>query len=324
MKNICVIGAGNIGSRHLQGLAKVIQSLSIQVVDPSSDSLALAKKRYEEVKTSHQKHKVNYLQNIKQVAAEIDIAIIATNSDVRDQVTRQLLAKSEVRFIIFEKILFNKKGQYEGMSKLLARKKIKAWVNCSMRTTPFYAHLKRYFKNLPITYIVHGSLHGLMSNAIHYIDHIAYLTNCYDFNIDTKNLSPSPINSKRKGFLELSGTLNVYFHDGSFGSFICYSKGDAPFTIEIMSEKYRCLIMVMKNKSLISSSDTSWKWSLKSTPIAYQSDMTNRVVSSLINKGNCELPLFEVSAIMHLNLFEPILKFLNSHSKKQFNSFPFT
>ena len=39
---VAVVGAGNIGSRHLQALVKFDQPLEIHVVDPSPDALGRA------------------------------------------------------------------------------------------------------------------------------------------------------------------------------------------------------------------------------------------------------------------------------------------
>ena len=47
MNNICIIGAGQLGSRHLQALKMVLQPLLITVVDPSSESLKMAEERYQ-------------------------------------------------------------------------------------------------------------------------------------------------------------------------------------------------------------------------------------------------------------------------------------
>lgn len=323
LKNVCIIGSGNIGSRHLQALSMVTIPLSIQVIDPSIDSLTLAKQRYSEVKI-HNKHQLEYFQNLNKINPQIDIAIIATNSNVRFSTTEQLLNKSNVKYIIFEKILFDQKMQYTELAKLLVKKKCKAWVNCSMRTDPFYSGLKTHFKNSPITYIVHGSSHGLITNSIHYIDHMAYLTDCYDFTVDTARLDRIPIKSKRDGFLELNGTLNVLFRNGSYGSFICYPSGNAPFTIEILSEKYYSLMKPLENKLLFSNSKSNWKWKLETITFLYQSQMTNIVVSSLLKSGSCILTPFDISTMMHLNLLEPIKNFLNSNSNKKFTSYPFT
>lgn len=323
-KNICIIGAGNIGSRHLQALAKISQPLSIQVIDPSLGALTVAQQRYKEINNAQTKHQINYLQNLNQIKTQIDIAIIATNSNVRYAVTKQLLNLIDTKYIIFEKILFNKLDQYEKMKKLLSQKRCKAWVDCSMRTDPFYSGLKKHLGNLPITYLVYGSNHGLITNAIHYIDHIAYLTGCYEFTIDTTRLDPETVISKREGFLEINGTLNVQFKDGSYGSFICYPSGNAPFTIEVLSEKYRCLMKPLENKILTSDPKSNWRWNIKNVTFLYQSQMTNSVVSSLLKTYTCLLTPFDISAKMHLNLLEPLRKFLNSNSKKKFSIYPFT
>jgi len=324
LKSICIVGAGNIGSRHLQALAKVTTSLLIQVVDPSTDSLATAKNRYEEVTKAKAQHKINYLQKLEDVTSPIDIAIIATNSNIRSLVTKRLLDQIPVKYIIFEKILFDKYEQYGEMQKILSEKTIKAWVNCSRRTMPFYKSLRNEVKNQKIQYIVSGSGWGLASNAIHLIDHIALLTDCYDFEVNTTYLDPKLIESKRKGFLELTGTLIVHFKDGSFGSFTCYPTGDAPQIMQVFSEKYRCLTVETEGKSYISKPDSNWTWALETTPMLYQNEMTNQVVSSLFKGGDCILTSFDLSAKLHLSLLEPLLKFLNKNSKEKFGSYPFT
>lgn len=323
-KSVCIIGVGNIGSRHLQALAKITDSLFIYAVDPSTDSLKMAKSLYEEVHIPEIKHQVKYMQDLDSISFPIDIAIIATNSNIRSLVTKKLLDKTSVKYIIFEKVLFTKSEEYGEMQTLLSQKKCKAWVNCSRRTMPFYTKLKDDVKNQKIQYIVCGSNWGLASNAIHLVDHIALLTNCYDFEVDTTHLDKKIIESKRKGFLELTGTLNLYFKDGSIGSFICYLGGNTPQTMEIISQNFRCLTLETKGKSYISSETSEWKWEYKDTPMLYQSGMTNIVISSILKNGSCDLTTFDLSSKLHLNLLKPLLTFVNQHSKKQYNYYPFT
>lgn len=323
-KSICIIGAGNIGSRHLQALAKVSEPLLIYVVDPSSNSLKLAKSRYEEVRIPQIKHQVNYLEDLENIVSPVDVAIIATNSNIRSLVTKKLLEQISVKHIIFEKILFDKFDQYEEIRKLLSEKNSKAWVNCSRRIMPFYRNLKEEVQNQKIQYVVSGSQWGLASNAIHLIDHIALLTNCYDFEVNTTYLDPKPIESKRKGFLELTGSIIVRFKNGSCGFFTCYPTGNTPQIMQVFSEKYRCLTLETEGKSYTSRSDSNWIWTLETTPMLYQSEMTNQVVSSLLNFGSCDLTSFELSSKLHVALLEPLLKFINQNSKKKYDSYPFT
>lgn len=323
-KNICIIGAGNIGSRHLQALAKVTSALSIQVIDPFPGSLATAKIRYEEIAGSKSQNKVTYLQDLSQITGPVDIAIIATTSNIRSAVTKQLLAQTPVKYIIFEKILFDEISQYQEMKSLLSQKKIKAWVNCPRRIMPFYKSLLDYVKGTKIQYIVSGSQWGLACNAIHYIDHMVYLTDCSEFKVDTTHLDKSIIQSKRKGFLELTGTLLIYFKDGSLGSLTCYSTGNAPQIMQVLAKHYRSLTLETLDKSYVSDPSSNWKWQTKTTPLLYQSGMTNSVVSSIFKTGSCGLTPFDLSVGLHLQLFKPLLEFVNFHSKTKYKNFPFT
>ncbi len=324
MSKICIIGAGNIGSRHLQALVKNTEDLLIQVIDPSADSLSTAKTRYEEIDNGNSKNQVIYLQDLNKIEGPVDIAIIATTSNIRYAVTKQLLDKMPVKYIIFEKILFDQSEQYEKIVELLAQKKCQAWVNCPRRMMPFYKSLKDSVRKTKIQYSVSGSQWGLACNTIHYIDHLAYLTDCYDFEVGTDYLDTAIIESKRKGFLELTGTLFVYFKDGSFSSFACYPTGNAPSVIQISSDSYRSLTLETEGKSYISAPASNWQWELKETPILYQSSMTNLVVSALLKDGSSDLTPFELSAKLHLQLLKPLLEFVNMHSKTKYKNFPFT
>lgn len=321
MKNVCIIGVGNIGSRHLQALKKVKLPLNIEVVDPSLESLDLAKERFNQIKSSVN-HNISFLKKIADVSETIDICIIATSSNIRRKVVEDLLSKSIVKYLILEKIFFQKKEDYFAIEKLLESKNCKAWADFSMRTMPFYSNLKDEFKN-PLLMAVSGSQYGLITNAIHYIDYIAYLTDCYDFTIDTKGLDPKPIESKRKGFLELNGTLNVHFNDGSVGTFTCFSNGDTPLIIELISDNKRIISKETERKALIASSP-QWSWKEVESNIPYQSDMTNIVVEEIITRGNCPLTPYNQASKLHLQLLESLLTFLNESSEKKFDIYPFT
>lgn len=49
MYNIIIIGAGQLGSRHLQGVLKSTYALNVTVVDPSEESLNTARERAEKI-----------------------------------------------------------------------------------------------------------------------------------------------------------------------------------------------------------------------------------------------------------------------------------
>ncbi len=322
MKNVCIIGAGNIGSRHLQGLKKVTFPLNIEVVDPSKESLEIARQRYEQIESSAG-HKISFLTSLPKVSKKTDLAIVATNSNVRMKVTEQLLTTSAVKYLVLEKILFQNPKDYSAMDKLLKKMECKTWINFSMRTIPFYHDLKGKLKG-PIQMIVSGSQYGLITNAIHFIDYIAFITGDYDFTVATNGLDPKPIESKRKGFLELNGTLNACFKNGSLGSFTCYSNGNAPFMIEFLSSKYCCISKESEGKAWVSSGDTDWKWQETDSNIPFQSSMTNKLVEDLLRSGNCPLTSYKDAVKLHITFLDSLLQFLNKTSEKKYSVYPFT
>lgn len=325
MKNICILGAGNIGSRHLQALKNVRTPLSICVVDTSPDSISQAKERYKSFPgLVNSKHQLSFCQGFEELPEQIDVAIIATTSGVRREVCEKLLNRASVKFMILEKLLFQKKDDYLFIQKLLKDKKCKGFVNCSMRTMPFYFNLRKKVKNLPFNYFVTGSQYGLITNAIHYIDHMAFLSGSLDFNVDISALDPVPIENRRRGFLELNGTLNVMFKNGSFGSFSCFPSGNAPVVVEIISPTFRCISKETERKAYIANANKKWIWEEIETDIPYQSQMTDIIVEDLLNKGNCQLVSYDESAKIHLTLLESLLKFLNRYSKEPLSTYPFT
>lgn len=326
MANICIIGAGQLGSRHLQALKGVKTPLSITVVDPFPASLKTAQERYDCI--AGENHKITYASDISTVTEAFDLVIVATNSNVRREVVEQLLSRVEVKYMILEKLLFQKKADYETVGKLLAEKGVKTWVNCSMRAMTFYADLPEKIKSGPLSYLVSGSNYGMITNVIHYIDHIAYLTGCYDFEVITSGLDRKPMPSKRAGFLELNGTLVLQFADGSNATFTCFADGDAPFLVEIHSKEYRCIVREAERKAWQSCASGGWVWEEVETVIPYQSQMTNILTESLLKTGDCSLVTYKNACKLHLQLLESLCEFLNEHSlgdmKEKCDVYPFT
>lgn len=323
MKTVFIIGAGQLGSRHLQALKVVKTPLDITVIDPSDMSLKIAKERYEGV-PGEKTHLVKYIQDIPALFDEVDIAIVPTNSNVRRQVIETLLSRGKVKNMILEKLLFNSTDDYFKVQELLKSKAVKTWVNCSMRTMPFYVGLKSLLHESTFLYTVTGSRFGLITNVIHYIDHMAYLSGESNYQLDTNLLEYPPIASKRQGFLELNGTLSVKFSNGCKGVFTCFSDGTMPVMIEIVSPEIRIISKEWEGKSLISAKNDNWKFVEVDSAIPYQSQMTANVVSDIIRTGSCVLVDYDEAVKIHLTLLEGLQCYLNKQSNNKYDLFPFT
>ena len=78
MYKIAVIGAGQLGSRHLQGLKLSKLKSDIWVVDNNSNSLQIAQQRYEEGEVNSNQT-IYYLQLIEQLPVSYTHLTLPTN-----------------------------------------------------------------------------------------------------------------------------------------------------------------------------------------------------------------------------------------------------
>ncbi len=151
---VLLVGAGQLGSRHVQGVKHVNLPLSISVIDPNLDSLKLAKQRYQEGFNSSFERPIEFFHNLQSLKdKEFDLAIIATNSDVRRMVLEELFRQNTVKSVILEKLLFQRREDFSVINEIFSKFNTRAWVNCSMRSAPFYQKLKEIF-NLIIYYFI--------------------------------------------------------------------------------------------------------------------------------------------------------------------------
>lgn len=325
MNNIVVIGVGNIGSRHLQALKKINLPLKIYAIDPNSESLSIAKKRFDSIDINQNKHQIKYLQKIETFGETIDLAIIATNSNIRREVIEKLLELNDVKYFILEKLLFQKKDDYYSVEKLLKDRDCKAWVNFTRRMIPIYDDkIKKLFHKKKVFMCATGGGWGLISTGLHYLDYMIYLLENNDFSVDTRHLNPNLIKSKRTGFWEISGILQVHFKCGSSCIFISYPSGDLPISLEIFSDTLRCVINETNEQvwhGLIQNISGTKFFEVKTQ---YISDLTTINVEKILKNGYCSLVTYKESILMHLTFLDSIQDFLNNNLEQEFTYYPFT
>jgi len=136
---IGLIGAGQLGSRHLQGLIHSENRLRIYVIDQSDEALATARIRFKEAsdKNTDTKFNVSFHNKLDDLPAELDLVIIATTAEVRRIVVEDLLTNHQVKYLLLEKIVFQKVADFTAVNDLLNKTGVKAWVNCARRMYPF-------------------------------------------------------------------------------------------------------------------------------------------------------------------------------------------
>lgn len=324
-KKIFLIGAGQIGNRHLQALKNVSLPLDISVIDPSKESLLNAEKRYQEIKVPKEIHQVNFLAEIPS-QNKIDLAVVATASNVRAKTIKDLLKNNRVRFMILEKLLFDKKKDYPVIEKLLAKNKVKAWVNCPLRLRPIYQKIKKDFSDKKVNFRISGSNLGLSTITIHFLDFLIDLVGNESFTIDTSLLDQKTYPSKRKGFLEINGILQVKFANGTKAELTSYHSGNTSPLIEIFNREARYIFtdQELNFEAWVSQDKNSWIWEKVPFYTPLISETTTWAAEDILKNSSCDLPSYKNSSQVHLSFLEPLRKFLNKNSKKKYDYYPFT
>ena len=313
-KNIALIGVGGIGSRHLQALTKLKDDVNIWVVDPSSESIDKAKILLNTENPAHNKDNITYCNGVHEIPPIIDIAIIATTSGIRRSVTEDLLAKCDVNYIIFEKVLFTKVDDYYAVQKILDQHGISAWVDCGRRLFDFYVYLKSLLSDAKsIDMYVSGKNFGLGCNAIHYLDLLAYLGGgIVDIYVDTSGLDKEIIQSKRSGYIEFTGKLCGNMGKNSFA--IVSSINDCLDQTIIKSSI--CDVFI-EEKSDVINAKIVWHDNTRSDenieyPMQFVSGITNIAVHDILVTGNCNLTPYEDSMKLHIPMIKAFLQKINA------------
>src|SRR2546430_8532138 len=106
-----VIGTGELGSRHLQGLIGSLENLDIICIDHSESALLKAQKRLEEIKEPYT-HTVRFTNTYSDLPTQTNLVIISTNSRERRQVIETLSENTRIKYLVLEKVLFPKVEDY--------------------------------------------------------------------------------------------------------------------------------------------------------------------------------------------------------------------
>lgn len=321
---VLLIGAGGIGSRHLQGLKKSNVPIEIEVVDPSSSSIEIAKERYGEIEINENIKQINYYPNIEDASDNIDLSIVATTSEIRYPVVKELLKNKVVNNLVLEKVLFQTIDAYTEIKNLLEYKNVKCWVNHPRRMYPFYIELKKKLLNANrVSLNYHGGDWGLACNGLHHIDLLAYLVDSQNVELNSVYLDQEIFSSKRKKFKEVFGLLNgkINNHLFSLSSLDCSS----PSLLSIVSDNLFLRINENKEEIIICDKVDNWVERRKSEKIIYfQSELTHIFVEDILLNGICDLVSYQDACKLHVPFIHCLKDHFENVSGVKMNSCPIT
>lgn len=290
--NILVSGAGQLGSRYLQGLVKCRLPLRIYVQDNYEASLDRARQRWNEVLGQEVIHDVSFHSSLESLPRQIDIAIVATTADARPKVVGAIAHHSVVKYWVLEKLLAQSES---GLDEIMSHigKGSGAWVNTPRRMMPWHQQIKSQLGlKHPMMFKMEGGSWGLACNAVHVLDLFAWWTGETLQAVRTDRLSPQWFESKRQGYWEVLGTLEAHFSGGS-RALLSVGEGTGPTSFEVSDDHLSWLIK--EAEGLAKRSDGL------EIPgrMAYQSEISATLVEAILERGCCDLPTLEESVALH-------------------------
>ena len=298
---IIISGAGQLGSRYLQGLATCTRPLDIHVHDIDDASLTRAKQRWDEVATTACSHTVTLHTGLETIPVLIDVAIIATTARWRPDVVTGIAVHANVDAWILEKVLAQSDAGLNAIEQHVGS--VNAWVNTPRRMLPWHQALKsRLDTGKPMQLKVSGGAWGLACNSIHFLDMFAWWTGEAMESLDTSALDSAWVKSKRPGNWEVMGTLTARFSGGSVAT-LSAQEGEVFYKFELEDGARTWLI------------DEAAGNATRSDGLAlpgrlpFQSEVSGALVESILVSGTCKLPTLSESLAIH----RPFISSLLSH-----------
>lgn len=291
---VLISGAGQLGSRYLQGLTKCRPPLRIYVQDALPESLKRAESRWKEMPDSGVSHEVSYHSSFEFLPSHLDIAIVATTANVRPQVVDAIARQSAVKYWVVEKVLAQSES---GLDEIQARISggAKAWVNHFRRGLPWYQEIKAKFGlSGPLVLEVGGGAWGLACNAVHFLDLLSWWSGETLVEMDTSGLDSIWFESKRPGNFEIFGTLRASFSGGSRAT-ISAGPGLPNNNLTMSDGRRFWKIEEGDYEGVAKRSDGL------GIPgcLLYQSETSAALVESILETGNCTLPVLEEAISIH-------------------------
>ena len=231
IKNVAVIGCGQLGRRHIQGLGKSSQKIMVHVYDIAPESLDFCKAFVTDVAADISNLEFTFYNDLVRLGSAIakyDLIIVASTADERHTLLGQLISLAQSRHWLIEKPLSQSPAELDKLTAMLPKNGV--WVNHFRRVVTWHQNLQLVFSCKKINQItVKSSYIGIGCNISHFVDLVEYWTSQTPVTVDVSGLDDEWHDSKRPGFKEISGTLRIVFSGGT--TLLVVSDDAAPKTI---------------------------------------------------------------------------------------------
>lgn len=301
-----IIGAGQLGSRHLQGLLKFEMKQLIYVLDPSEKSLGIAKERAREVKNNHN---LIYLNDWVQLPNDFDLVIVATGAKVRSRVVIKLLMDFKVKNLVLEKILFQDVNSYAEISELIRRTKTSTWVNHPRRMFKHYQEIKKVISlsEENVRFQVYGGNWGLACNGLHFVDLFSFLSDSEVEHINFDGVNEI-VDSKRVNNIEFIGSIKGEFKNKSDFHISSIDGLYSDITVCVFTKSNRWIIQEGAAQKVIHlDGGINFSETITTYDAEFQSSLTTRIINDILTEEKTTLPTYDQASSSHIPFIKSAL-----------------
>lgn len=285
MSRYLIVGGGQIGSRHLQGILKFDPQAVVEIVEPREENFARCVERAKEISTQGQLVHHRDLASLdlnQRFQALFHCTWASERATTCEKLVPVLRQSSPECLYVLEKVLASSLTDIDRIESCFDQ--LPAFVNTPRRTYPFYQDWKK--KN-PAKgerhYQVDGMNWNLLSNSVHFLDLVSWLQDSPQDSISTQFEKMIP--SKHAQFQEALGTLNGRLKDGSTLELKSAPQdGPKPYPMKITISNASGKVVIQEGVDF-------------SPP--NQSQLTTELIEHWVAKQYCNLPALSESANLH-------------------------
>lgn len=221
--NILLVGAGALGSRHLQSLADAPAISAVTVVEPNDAAREVALQRWQDV-AGHAGKQLSFV-HVDALRGAFDAAVIATPSPGRLEVLERVLDLG-IPNIVCEKVLFQTVADLDRAVAVIAEGNADVRVNHIYRYAQPLSVLAERTRGKAFSLDVSVGGDGMGCNLIHYLDLLEYLAGDTVSTLRAQIEQPPHPSKRGPSYLEFEGVAHASTGSGAKAT-VTYNTGPA-------------------------------------------------------------------------------------------------
>lgn len=298
---IFIIGMGNIGRRHLQGICNEGICKEVVGYDINPQALEDTKKFIEDNHINHTS--IRLMDKKEAIGGHINretIVIIAATANNRVSCFHQIL-QLKPKAVIVEKPLCQTEAEYKKILNLSKKYNVPVYVDFHRHMYEKYRQMSAYLKKDPLRFIHTTTWGGMACNGIHVLEFITWLTDAREYKILDYS-KPKVYATKRRGFKDFEGQIAFVVNKNIVCSVSATNK-ESLETYDIAAQDRQYFVNESVNR--MSVVDKKGKQEEQEINVLYLSQITGKVVRDII-KGSSyvKLPRIEKTFLAHRILFD--------------------